>query len=149
MSVILFTDVVPRDQLTTQSGPSSSWAREMNHETRQFMAFQAMEEALSILIELTSAFEVGYQKRLGDITKTKQVYQPLMDQIDRMYQYHQIGEAKGNNVCALPSIHQFPTEGSGWRGFRNFYLALRKEKQRLWTYFMTKRRPADIQANCT
>ena len=117
MSVILYTDVVPRDQLTTESGPSSSWAREMNHETRQFMAFQAMEEALHILLNLTDPFGVGLKKRLGDIMKTKQVYQPLMVQIDRMYQYHQKGEAKGNHVCNLPSISNYPTEGSGWRGF--------------------------------
>ena len=117
MSVILFTDVVPRDQLTRESGPSSSWAREMNHETRQFMAFQAMEEALHILIDLTDTLGVSGRVRLGDIMKTKQVYQPLMDQIDRMYQYHQKGEAKGNNVCNLPSIANYPTEGGGWRGF--------------------------------
>ena len=77
MSVILFTDVVPRDQLTNESGPSSSWAREMNHETRQFMAFQAMEEALSILLWLTDMLDVSARVRLGDILKT-----PTLDGAD-------------------------------------------------------------------
>ena len=134
MSEILFTDVVPRDQLTRESGPSSSWAREMNHETRQFMAFQAIEEAMRILVRmvfnLTSKGVWGV--RQGDGSTLRWICQPLLDQIDRMYQYHQTGELAGENVCELPRINR-KHPGSAWRGFRNFYLALRTEKQRLWT----------------
>ena len=147
MSEILFTDVVPRDQLTRESGPSSSWAREMNHETRQFMAFQAIEEAMRIVVRLVfNLTGSGDGVRQSDINLLPWICQPLLNDIDRMYQYHQTGETTGENVCELPRINQ-KHAGTEWRGFRNFYLALRKEKQRLWTYFMTEESPSDIQAN--
>ena len=105
MSEILFTDVVPRDQLTRESGPSSSWAREMNHETRQFMAFQAIDEAMRILLELVfNLTGVGFGVRLGDSSQVRWICQPLLDQIDRMYQFHQTGEITGENVCKFPAL---------------------------------------------
>ena len=62
-------DSVPEASLSAESGPCSSWHTEMNHETRQFMAFQAIEEAFYILKQLTIRDMMGVAESIRLSTK--------------------------------------------------------------------------------
>ena len=135
-------DSVPEASLSAESGPCSSWHTEMNHETRQFMAFQAIEEAFYILKQLTIRDMMGVSQTIrlsskGGQDKVKSVFLPLLLQIDRMYASYNESAKTGPKVCAMGPMSAKSDvckyDSTGYRGFRGWYFALRLEKQRLWT----------------
>ena len=93
-------------RMTAESGPLSSWVDSMALETRQFMALNAMNEALFIARNLTMDFffcpaikmEVnGEQARTAALS----VFAPLFDEVDTQMDRNQVHKKNIGKVVLM------------------------------------------------
>jgi len=128
---------------TAESGPLTLWDEEMQLETRQFMAMQAMSEAFYILRQLTVKWmftNLGTNYIIGT-RQMQSLFSPLLDQIDKQLQRDRYPRRGGEKVCEVPlfaEMEKCPNDQHGHRGFRAWWYTIRERKMRFWRTLVEK-----------